>query len=269
MSTITRPVMGTVPNLNRDEVLLVQRLLNAHRPLPLRQITENGLEGPETKSAIEGFQRRVVKMPHPDGRVDPGGATFRALTAGGVSGPTPAAVAVVFRHGAKNPTGVTGLPGAADKTTATRYESTVTVSGGLSGHFRGSIYPDNMTIKGRLKDGSYDLYLGFHHDGHPSEKDIRTPRTNGFRAVLVVNANRPVPVTSNSPSKHTADGVHVHNGYNTWQSTHPMSEGCLILFPQDWPRFIKLFMDAYPNLADWTAGGGRLGKKIGSVSVTP
>jgi hypothetical protein len=49
--------------------------------------------------AIERYQRTVVRLPHPDGRVDPGGATVRALNAGRLAtqdtaatpAPTPAA----------------------------------------------------------------------------------------------------------------------------------------------------------------------------------
>jgi hypothetical protein len=182
--------------------------------------------------------------------------------------PSTATVKVQFHHQSKVPTGVAGLPGADIKTTATRYESTVTVSGAVSGSFKGSIYPDNMNIKGRIKDGTYDIYLGFHKAGTPTASDL-VVRTNGFRAVLVVNANRSVPVISNNPSKKTSDGVHIHNGYNTWKPDVPMSEGCLILAPSDWPRFIGLFLKAYPHITDWTAGGGRLGKKIGVVTVGP
>ena len=269
MVKLTAPVGGKVVNPNRGEVLYVQQLLNKHRAVPLRPIAEDGVEGPATRAAIEEFQRRVVKMPVPDGRVDPGGATLRALEGVAVAPVKgPESVSVVFRHQFKLPTGVTGLKGTEVKTTATRYESAVTVSGGLAGSFRGSIYPDNMDIKGRLKDGAYDLYLGFHKPGTPKLEDL-VVRTNGFRAVLVVNANAAVPVTSNSALKRTSDGIHVHNGYNTWTAAVPMSEGCLILAPGDWPGFLKLFLTAYPSLADWTAGGGRLGKKIGSVSVTP
>jgi predicted chitinase len=60
--------------------MLVQQLLNKHRPPPLRRIDEDGVVGPETISAIEEFQRRVVKMSTPDGRVDPDGTTLRALS---------------------------------------------------------------------------------------------------------------------------------------------------------------------------------------------
>ncbi len=274
MTGITRPVGGPIPNPNRDEVALVQRLLNQHRPPPLRPIAEDGLVGPETEGAIREFQQRVVKSIRPDGRVDPGGPTFQALCRPATAPVRPppgrpaGLVTVVFKNGGKQPTGVTGLPGAGNKTTATRYESTVTVSGGLAGTFHGSIYPDNMNVKGRLRDGTYDIYLGFHHDGTPTPADL-VPRTNNFRAVLIVNANGTVPVVSNDPSKTTSSCIHIHNGYYTWNPAVPMSEGCLILAPDDWTAFITLFLNAYPNLADWTAGGGRLGKKIGVVTVKP
>jgi hypothetical protein len=175
---------------------------------------------------------------------------------------------VTFRHQYKQPTGVTGLPGAEITTTATRYESLVTVSGGLSGAFKASIYPDNMDIKGRIKDGTYDIYLGFHKPGTPKQEDL-VVRINNFRAVLVVNANGSVPVISNNPGKITSAGIHIHNGYNHWTAAVPMSEGCLILHPADWPNFIKLFLDAFPKLEDWSTDGTRLGKKIGTLRVTP
>ena len=278
MTGITRPVGGPIPNPNRDEVLLVQRLLNQHRPPPLCPIAVDGLVGPETGGAIWEFQQRVVKSIRADGRVDPGGPTFRALSrpatapvrppAGPPAGPPSGLVTVVFKNWGKQPTGVMGLPGADVKTTATRYESTVTVSGGSNGTFHGSIYPDNMNVKGRLKDGTYDIYLGFHHSGTPTPADL-VPRTNGFRAVLIVNANGTVPVVSNNPAKMTSSEIHIHNGYYTWKPEVPMSEGCLILAPDDWKPFITLFLNAFPDLADWTAGGGRLGKKVGVVTVTP
>ena len=88
----------------------------------------------------------------------------------------------ILFHSATMPTGVNGMPGAANQTTETRYEAVVTVSGGLRGRFKGSIYPDNMNVSGRLLDGTYDVYLGFHKAGHPKEHDLKV-RTNGFRAV--------------------------------------------------------------------------------------
>jgi murein DD-endopeptidase MepM/ murein hydrolase activator NlpD len=77
--TITQPVGGSIPNLNRSEIKSVQVLLNRHRVPTLPKISEDGIEGPETRSAIEEFQKRIVRMARPDGRVDPNGATMRAL----------------------------------------------------------------------------------------------------------------------------------------------------------------------------------------------
>ncbi len=98
MSTITKPVGGPVPNLVRAEVMAVQKLLNKNRSPPLPKIAEDGLEGPETTTAIGEFQKRVVKMARPDSRVDPDGATWRALSGGkaAVSAEAPAGDAVSF-----------------------------------------------------------------------------------------------------------------------------------------------------------------------------
>jgi murein DD-endopeptidase MepM/ murein hydrolase activator NlpD len=79
IATLTHPVGGPTPNRNRQEVLTVQKLLNKHRHPPTPKITEDGIEGPATRKAIEEFQRNVLKMGMPDGRVDPNGRTWRAL----------------------------------------------------------------------------------------------------------------------------------------------------------------------------------------------
>ncbi len=177
----------------------------------------------------------------------------------------PSDVHILFRS-TMLPTGVTGLPGAAARSTSARYESSVTVSGGVSGNFRGTIYPDDMNVKGRIQNGIYNLYLGFHGPGTPVQDDLEV-RINGFRAVLIVNAGRPIPVSSFSPAKTTSDGIHIHNGYHHWTSKKPMSEGCLLVAPGDWPAFISKFINAFPRISDWTCGGGRLGRRIGSLAV--
>ena len=67
--------------LNRvQDVRTVQALLNQHRALPLPAISVNGVNSNETIAAIEEFQKNVVKLKTPDGRVDPGGKTWKALT---------------------------------------------------------------------------------------------------------------------------------------------------------------------------------------------
>lgn len=83
--TISRAV-GRVPSNVRDanlsvDVVAVQKLLNAHKKKQgvTSLLREDGRIGPNTIRAIEEFQRHVVRMSSPDGRVDPGGATLRKL----------------------------------------------------------------------------------------------------------------------------------------------------------------------------------------------
>jgi hypothetical protein len=71
----------------RSDVILVQQLLNQNLPIPLQVLKVDGIVGPRTISTIEEYQRRKVASIRPDGRVDPGGKTFQALTLG--VGPQP------------------------------------------------------------------------------------------------------------------------------------------------------------------------------------
>jgi hypothetical protein len=81
MATLTRPVGRGVLQPVRADVLLVQKLLNQHLPIPYRPLVENGVQDQATLDAIVDFQRRVQRTFMPDGRVDPNGATFKALQA--------------------------------------------------------------------------------------------------------------------------------------------------------------------------------------------
>jgi len=66
--------------LNRTEdVLLVQELLNHHSQAPQRPLVVDGVMSSRTIAAIEAFQRRVVNIHRPDGRIDPGDRTMAAL----------------------------------------------------------------------------------------------------------------------------------------------------------------------------------------------
>jgi len=66
--------------LNRTEdVLLVQALLNRHSQAPQRPLVVDGVMNSRTIAAIEAFQRRVVNIHRPDGRIDPGDRTMAAL----------------------------------------------------------------------------------------------------------------------------------------------------------------------------------------------
>jgi hypothetical protein len=62
-----------------SDVRLVQELLNKNLPIPMRSVAVNGFVDAQTIALIEEFQKRVIKMSRPDGRVDPGGQTFKAL----------------------------------------------------------------------------------------------------------------------------------------------------------------------------------------------
>ena len=75
-----------------DDVRLIQSLINANLPIPLAPLDVDGICGSNTIFAIETYQRRILNMTSPDGRVDPGGGTFGSLTGGGSSpqpSPTP------------------------------------------------------------------------------------------------------------------------------------------------------------------------------------
>lgn len=66
--------------LNRSEdVRLVQELLNQHIRPPQPALVVNGVVDSRLLAVLETFQRRVVQMRRPDGRVEPGSQTFTAL----------------------------------------------------------------------------------------------------------------------------------------------------------------------------------------------
>lgn len=98
MSVISQSIGRGVANTNRNDVKLVQGLLNQHKLPIATAIREDGLVGPKTITAIEEFQKRVVKMSLPDGRVDPTGATWLALTRSSAlsKSPSPSAAAAVI-----------------------------------------------------------------------------------------------------------------------------------------------------------------------------
>lgn len=80
MSFIT---MGVGPGKanHRDDVIIVQRLLNSHlgQLMPLKPLKLDGRCGAQTEEAIRLFQSRVLRMRDPDGCVDPHGRTLGAL----------------------------------------------------------------------------------------------------------------------------------------------------------------------------------------------
>lgn len=65
-----------------DDVQLVQIHLNknAHLVTEIGRVPEDGVLDERTQRAILAFQRRIVRLSSPDGRVDPHGRTWRMLT---------------------------------------------------------------------------------------------------------------------------------------------------------------------------------------------
>lgn len=87
---------------NKDDVKTVQILLNLNidKLIPLRSLAEDGLIGSQTIGAIEEFQRRVVRMARPDGRIDPDGATLERLREGLSNGFSEALLRGIMIHAA-------------------------------------------------------------------------------------------------------------------------------------------------------------------------
>lgn len=77
-----------------DDVLVVQKLLNknAHIVESIGRVPEDGTLDETTRRAILAFQRDIVRLSSPDGRVDPNGRTFRVLTGDAPHGATVAFV---------------------------------------------------------------------------------------------------------------------------------------------------------------------------------
>lgn len=74
---------------NKADVLVVQRLLNNFTVgMGINAIAVDGGFGDETGKAIKRFQSRILGISAPDGRVDPGGRTIRALNAVAPPGPS-------------------------------------------------------------------------------------------------------------------------------------------------------------------------------------
>ncbi len=226
----------------------------------------------DTVKAIANFQRQQAGMARPDMRIDVNGTTWKKLAAlaGGVA-PAPTkppvvagSVTLTVTHGGKIPTG-TKFKVTTPATASGLYESTFTLSGGLNGTFRGSIWPDDMTVKGRVLDGTYPLHIGFHKGGGAAKQgaDNLVVKTEGIRPGLLVNARNAVNVQSDNPDKKTSSGINVHNGF----SSARFSDGCLTLHPSDWAGFIKLFLDAFPDIDDWHSVGVNTGKKVGSLVI--
>lgn len=82
MERISASVGRKGNNLPKD-VKTVQKLLNIQKiPGVVIPLVVDGKIGPQSISRIELFQKRVVKIARPDGRVDPDGRTLKSLLEG-------------------------------------------------------------------------------------------------------------------------------------------------------------------------------------------
>lgn len=79
---------------NHDDVLTVQLLLNKNTHIvdSIGRVPEDGNINDATTRAIIAFQRDVVRLSSPDGRIDPNGRSFRVLTGDAPHGATVAFV---------------------------------------------------------------------------------------------------------------------------------------------------------------------------------
>ncbi|MBL8868787.1 MAG: peptidoglycan-binding protein [Planctomycetaceae bacterium] len=151
------------------------------------------------------------------------------------------------------------------------YESNVVMdrinTNGISslGTFQGSIMPDDMDVKGRIKNGWYRLKLGFHkRNGIPTTEDLVVKNSNAdLRPALIVNEDAAVPVQSNDPNKTTSDKIHIHNGFKTERG----SDGCQTIRPSEWSAFISQFLDKYGSLEDWHKNGSYRGRDMGVLII--
>ncbi len=67
------------------DVVLVQKLLNTQKiPGEITPLKEDGIIGNKTIFRIEHFQKDILNMVRPDGRIDPDGVTFKKLVSGAV-----------------------------------------------------------------------------------------------------------------------------------------------------------------------------------------
>ena len=182
MQSIQRSVGNKAIN-NEHDVRTVQVLLNQNnsRIAPLALLDEDGAIGPKTIEAISEFQRRVVGMTRPDGRVDPGGGTIRALN----QTPAPPTAAPANCTAVFERTSRTGTRRQMKTGRITINSTTYTFRSG--GHGRGNLPVGNYTVTPHLWNRSEN---GFTVDGVGfsfAVSDIYDPRVGDVRTLLRIH----------------------------------------------------------------------------------
>lgn len=251
------------PNDSEWAVGLLQILLNQQLP-PDDSLVVDGLFGPKTRAALRKTQAEDSSA---DSRI---GLNWEKLFQGR------SLYLLQFDH----------APNATDDPATDLdedvYESTVTLSQvdangrEVIGRFIGSIEPTSYVRKGRIKDGVYELQLGFHRRSKekplvPTDGDLRVKlmvdaneRARYLRPCFVVQRDGAVPVMgSDDAKKVTSTYIHIHDGPADRRS----SEGCLTLPPTEYARMISIFLDRYQLLEDWNQQMSYRGKSIAILEV--
>lgn len=117
----------------RGDVTAVQQRLRAHGAPGLKV---DGMAGPRTVAAIRAFQSGRLRMVRPDGRVDPGGRTWRALAGNGAATPPRRAAPV----GGRQP------PVAAQSGTTRAAAQAGDLSGSAWWHANQARYPNSQSV---------------------------------------------------------------------------------------------------------------------------
>lgn len=199
MPPITSSVGVNCPN-KRNDVLIVQHLLNSKVAMfTSSKLTEDGICGTRTVGAIKEFQRKVVGMAAPDGRVEPNGQTIQKLTLGAVQ-PAPVASPV----GAISITGVE-LPEPAKKVLreilqTAQLTSAVVTSGTRTAADQARVMYDNIKTYGVAHQKN--LY------GVNGDKVIDVYVANAGKtkdAVVELMKNKIVALGPSKVSKHCSD----------------------------------------------------------------
>lgn len=129
MTTISTSVGRGGANSNPEDNRLVQQLLNQKIGSIIGFLSVDGSVGPKTIAAIEYFQKNRMGITNPDGRVDVGGRTIKAL-----QGPPPPSEQVASPPPVSQPGSASSQQIAALKESAKLY-NVATSPGGRCGRF--------------------------------------------------------------------------------------------------------------------------------------
>ena len=178
MSISINQAVGAGASARNDaaDVRAVQEQLNGHMGPSREPLEPDGKCGSLTNGAIRSFQSEVLGFGHPDGRVDPGGKTLRAL-----NDPTSTAkwarmsVAPTVRPKPPRPS---GLPASGPG----RPKTPVPMPNAMSRELRGNSHLREEIAKLPAKDEVGELYDVLIKDYFPAIKPMLATISNGQEA---------------------------------------------------------------------------------------